>query len=180
MTVGPDGKTTDFRFEGLDPSLDAIVTPMLKSGGFSSTFPSGPEGLRIGDTVSIEDVMPVGQLSAGLAAGMPAGMGAAPGMTAEGGYTLVGVREIDGVKAAEFAVDISTTLDMDMGERGSMATSSTSKGTQFVNIATGMPIGTSTLDQTSSSKMNMKLQGETQAMSTTGSTKVTTRAEVLK
>ena len=179
MTIGADGKIADMTMDGVDPQFETIMKQMVQNGGITASFPSGPDGLRIGDTIDVADVMPMDVLNEALAS-VPGAEDMSPEMDVQGGYTLRAVRDVDGVEAAEFAVDMTIVMTMDMGDSGSMETRIKTTGTQLVAIATGLPAGESTLHQVMDMSMTMDRGGETTTMTTHGQTTATSRAEQLE
>lgn len=163
MRIGPDGKVESVSFEGGDPQMEQMLSKMFQGGGFATSMPFPPEGMRVGEALDIAKIMPSEALNQ-MFSSIP---GMSPGaMDLQGKYVLVGTKTVDGKEAAEFAINAVMTMDVDMNEVGNMSNHVTMSGTQYIDLRTGLPVGTSTLLQKMTMKMDMEVQGERKQMET--------------
>ena len=156
VTIGADGSIKDVDFEGLDPTMAQSIKQAFQGGGFAGSIPMGEKGMRIGEAIDIKDVMPMDALKQAMA-NIPGAGSLEPAI--EGEYVLVGTKSIDGVDAAEFAVNMVMTMDMDMGDEGKATMRMKTTGTQFVSLRTGLAIGESSIAQQMEMRLNSR-QGE--------------------
>lgn len=155
VTIGADGTIQGVDFEGLDPQVAQSIKQAFQGGGFAGSVPMGKDGMRVGEAIDIRDVMPMDALKQAMS-NMPGGVSIEPDV--QGEYVLMGTRTVEGVEAAEFAVNVVMTMNMNMdtGKQGKVTMRMKMTGTQLTSLRTGLAIGESAIEQ----EMEMRMSGE--------------------
>lgn len=143
MTVGPDGKVKHMDLKGLPPIVGQPFRSVFEGGGFSAFLPTPEEGLRVGQRIDVRDAMPVGKLREAMRQ-MPGAAKMSPDF--QGEYVLRGTKTFDGSPAAEFAVNVLMTMEGGEGATR-MKMKTRVSGTQYTDLRTGWPAGTSHIVQ---------------------------------
>jgi hypothetical protein len=144
MTLGPDGAVKDRKFEGLG-AAGGQLEQMLNNPGFQAFVPWPTEGLRVGESLDLTKIMPQAAMEALMQNPM---LGSDMKPKIQGEIVFVGVREIDGERAAELStnlvVNLAGTMDKG-GQSGKIDMGVRAQGTQFTSLETGFPLGKATV-----------------------------------
>ncbi|MDJ0975482.1 MAG: hypothetical protein QNJ98_13540 [Planctomycetota bacterium] len=162
MTIDKSGRMKDMDWSGGDPQITEQLKKMFSGSGFQTFVPLPAEGLAIGEAVDYKDIVPPEMMEQLMGSAVP---GATLKPTLEGQMVLVGTRKVDGEQAAEFAVDVTMKMKgsiSQMGQTVEMDQTTTIKGTQFISLRGGFPVGVSEMKMSMTG--DMVSQGETVKM----------------
>ena len=137
VTLGKNGHVSAMDLATGVAEVDAKLSQVLKNPGFQYFVPMPEEGLRVGEALDLAKIMPKEVLAQLMKS-------AGPNLTVEpdlrGELVLLGTREIDGERAAEFGLNMVMNLQMDR-EGMTMDMGMRFSGKQHNSLRTGFPIG---------------------------------------
>ena len=107
FVLTPEGKIEDMQMQGGPPGFeDQMVEAFSRS--LPGRLPIPRDGMRVGETIDIQEILPDGAMSKMFQA-MP---GVEVENETEGVMRLVGIEMIDGVRAGEFHMDATMRMSM--------------------------------------------------------------------
>ncbi len=144
LRTDAEGRVASSVLHGGDFQTRAALKKLFGAGALPGTVALPKDGVRVGQSVAIRDVVSEDD--------MAKMMGAMNGVDADvdlgGTYTLVGLKQVDGVEAGEFLTQGTIRARMKEGAvpgMGAMDMEAKMTGTSFMAVATGLPVGTATL-----------------------------------